>query len=66
MHFLERRSINTMVRVSKQLIISKLPGVAVLDIRAEDVENILFAKFKRLVIFVIDAIFPVPELMVDC
>merc|ERR1712212_706712 len=50
---------------SKFFHIAISAGVAVLDIRAEDVENILFAKCKRLVIFVIDAIFPVLELMVD-
>ena len=68
MHFVVRRSVYspTLERYNIQINFFNLPSVGSWDIRADDVENILFAKCKRLVIFVIDAILLVSEFMVDC
>ena len=45
------------------IIFFDIPGVASPDIRADDVENALFAKVKRFIILVVDAILLFQELM---
>ena len=45
------------------IIFFDIPGVASPDIRAADVENALFAKVKRFIILVVDAILLFQELM---